>query len=185
VPHWIYNIFKNYWYITLWISKDTSDFNCDCIEKRREEKWKYEYSNASSLLLLMDWWWSNSSRSYLVKDDLQKLTNKIWIPIRVAHYPPYTSKYNPIEHKLFCHVSRACEWVVFTSIEVVKTFMKNTKTKTWLKVDIRINNNEYKKWRTLNAKYKSNLIKKITFDKENPRRNYGLILKMRWKNGIK
>jgi hypothetical protein len=145
VPHWIYNIFKNYWYITLWISKDTSDFNCDCIEKRREEKWKYKYSNASSLLLLMDWWWSNSSRSYLVKDDLQKLTNKIWIPIKVAHYPHYTSKYNPIEHKLFCHVSRACEWVVFTSIEVVKTFMKNTKTKTWLKVDIRINNNEYKK----------------------------------------
>jgi hypothetical protein len=123
----------------------------------------------------MDWWGSNSSRSNLVKDDLQKLANRIWIPIRIAHYPPYTSKYNPIEHRLFCHISRACEWVVFSSIKVVEKCMKNTKTSKWLRVDVRISTSKYKTWRKLDKKYIKNMKKNIQFDEQLPKRNYTLI----------
>jgi len=67
---------------------------------------------ATSILLLCDGGGSNSSRSYLFKENLQNLSNKIGIEIRVAHYPPYTSKYNPIEHRLFPHISRTCQGVI-------------------------------------------------------------------------
>jgi hypothetical protein len=56
--------------------------------------------------------------------------------IRIVHYPPYTSKYNPIEHKMFCHIHRSCEWTMFTSLEVVQKLIAKTYTKTWLWVDV-------------------------------------------------
>ncbi len=63
---------------------------------------------ARSILILCDGGGSNSSRYYVFKEALQKLVNHIGIEICIAHYPPYTSKYNPIEHRLFPHLSRAC-----------------------------------------------------------------------------
>ena len=55
---------------------------------------------------------SNSSRYYIFKADLQNLANEIGLEIRIAHYPPYTSKYNLIEHRLFLHVTRVCQGTV-------------------------------------------------------------------------
>jgi len=72
------------------------------------------------LLLLCDGGGSNPSNSLLFKQDLQGLANRIGLQIRVAHFPPYCSKHNPIEHRVFSHVTRACEGVVFTSLSLVK-----------------------------------------------------------------
>ncbi len=77
---------------------------------------------------------SNNARYYIFKEDLQKLADELNIEIRIAHYPPYTSKYNPIEHRLFPHITRACEGVVFKSIEIVNELMSKTKTSAGLKV---------------------------------------------------
>ncbi|MDD2661589.1 MAG: hypothetical protein PHY54_18215 [Methylococcales bacterium] len=66
------------------------------------------------------WELGDSYHHYLFKQDLQRLANEIGMEIRVAHYPAYCSKYNPIEHCLFPHVTRACQGVVFTNIERVK-----------------------------------------------------------------
>jgi len=93
------------------------------------------YAFATSILFLCDGRGSNSSNYYIFKEDLQKLANEIGIEIRIAHYPPYTSKYNPIEHRLFPHVTRACEGVIFTSIELVKSLIEKTSTKTGLRVN--------------------------------------------------
>ena len=68
---------------------------------------------------------SNSSRHYILKSDLEKLVDEIQVEIRIAHYPPYCSKYNPIEHRFFPHVTSACQGVVFTSIELVKKLWQN------------------------------------------------------------
>ncbi len=70
---------------------------------------------ANSILLLCDGGGRNSSRQYLFKQDLQALVNELGIEIRIAHYPPYTSKYNPIEHRLFPHLTRVCQGVILTS----------------------------------------------------------------------
>ena len=75
---------------------------------------------------------------YIFKQDLQKLVDEIGIEIRIAHYPPYTSKYNPIEHRLFPHLTRACQGVIFTSLGLVKTLMEKTRTNTGLSVVVNV-----------------------------------------------
>ena len=77
---------------------------------------------------------SNSSRHYIFKEDLQRLVDEIGIEIRMAHYPPYISKYNPIEHRLFCHITSVCKGTVFSSIDVVKSLVDKTSTSKGLKV---------------------------------------------------
>ena len=83
---------------------------------------------------------SNNANHYIFKEDLQKLVNEIGIEIRIAHYPPYTSKYNAIEHRLFPHITRSCQGVIFTSLELVKALVEKTQTKTGLSVAVNILN---------------------------------------------
>ena len=64
----------------------------------------------------------------IFKEDLQKLVDELGIEIRIAHFPPYCSKFNPIEHRLFPHVTRACQGVVFSSVALVKQLMEKTHT---------------------------------------------------------
>ncbi|MCO5381631.1 MAG: ISAzo13 family transposase [Methanosarcina barkeri] len=134
IPHGIYDLKSNEGYITLGTSKDTSEFCCDCIKDWWEKYGKNKYPKANSILTLADGGGSNSSRHYIFKEDMQKMVNEIGIEIRMAHYPPYTSKYNPIEHRLFCHVTNACKGTVFSNIEMVKSLVEKTYTSTGLKV---------------------------------------------------
>ncbi len=106
---------------------DTSQFVCDNLREWWNEYGKVMYPNANSLLILADGGGSNSSRYYVFKQELKKLADDIEIEIRIAHYPPYTSKYNPIEHRVFCHVTRACQGVIFKSIAIVKERIERTK----------------------------------------------------------
>jgi Rhodopirellula transposase DDE domain len=85
--------------------------------------------------VLCDGGGSNSATRYVFKEELQKLANRLGIEIRVAHYPPYCSKYNPIEHRLFPHVTRACRGVIFQTLEIVQHYIAKTETTTALKVN--------------------------------------------------
>ena len=88
---------------------------------------KFDYPDATSILIICDGGGSNNSRHFIFKQDIQNLVNELGIEIRIAHYPPYTSKYNPIEHRLFPHVTRACQGVVFKSVELVKELIEKQK----------------------------------------------------------
>jgi DDE family transposase len=134
IPHGLYDLRLNRGYLHLGTSHDTSAFACDCLEDWWWRFGRYQYPAAQSLLLLCDGGGSNSANTYLFKADLQGLVNKIGLEVRVAHYPPYTSKYNPIEHRLFCHVTRACQGMLFRSVELVKQLMQKTQTRTGLRV---------------------------------------------------
>ncbi len=92
IPHTIYDVFKNSAYVNIGTSKDTSEFACDSIRRWWNWRGRYDYPEATSILMLMDGGGSNSSRHYLFKQDLQTLADTIGMEIRVAHYPPYTSK---------------------------------------------------------------------------------------------
>jgi hypothetical protein len=65
---------------------------------------------------------------------LQKLSNELNIEIRIAHYPPYTSKYNPIEHRLFPHITRACKGAIFKTVEIANDLIGRASTSKGLKV---------------------------------------------------
>ena len=88
----------------------------------------------------------------------------------MAHYPPYTSKYNPIEHRLFCHVTSACRGVVFSSVEVVKSLVDKTSTSTGLKVFSTIKNKIYATGRKVSENFKEKM--KIVFDDNLGKWNY-------------
>ena len=173
VPHGFYDINRNTGYITLGTSRDTSEFACDSLFQWWMNEGIIHYPHAKSLLLLCDGGGSNSSRHYIFKEDLQKVANAIGIDIRIAHYPPYTSKYNPIEHRFFPHVTRACEGVVFDSIETVKTLMSRASTSTGLTTTVNILDKLYETGRKYATDFKETM--PIVFDKHLPNWNYRAI----------
>ena len=122
------------------------------------------------LLVLCDGGGSNSATRYLFKEDLQKLADRLGIEIRVAHYPPYCSKYNPIEHRLFPHVTRACQGVIFQTLETVRYYMAKAETTTGLKVKVSILDKVYETGRKYAAGFKKTM--KIVFDNFLPKWNY-------------
>jgi hypothetical protein len=170
IPHGIYDLKLNIGYINLGTSKDTSEFACDSLKYWWNNYGRYDYPRADSILTYCDCGGSNSSRHYLFKQDLPKLVNEIEITMRIAHYPPYTSKYNAIEHRLFPHVTRACQGVVFKNIEIVKELMAKAKTKNGLKVIVTIIDKEYQTGRTVSNDFKQNM--SIIFDDYLPKWNY-------------
>ena len=70
--------------------------------------------------MLCDGGGSNASNRHVFKEALQHLANRLELEIRIAHYPPYCSKHNPIEHRLFAHVTRACQGVTFHTVEIAR-----------------------------------------------------------------
>ena len=170
IPHGLYDLKQNIGYINLGTSKETSEFSCDCLRNWWYHQGQYNYPHATSILLLCDGGGSNNSRHYIFKQDLQKLVDEIGIEIRIAHYPPYTSKYNPIEHRLFPHITRACQGVIFTSIELVKELIEKTRTSTGLKVTVQIIDQVYETGRKVADDFKETM--KIVFDDFLPKWNY-------------
>jgi hypothetical protein len=170
IPHSLYDEELNIGYIQIGISHDTSEFVCDSLRH-----WWYTYGQprfpkATSILIKCDGGGSNDARHYLFKRDLQALADEIGVEIRIAHYPPYCSKYNPIEHRLFPHVTRACQGVVFTSIELVKELMEKTHTQTGLKAFVHIIDKVYQTGCKVADDFKQNM--RIVFDEVLPHWNY-------------
>lgn len=170
IPHGIYDIKNNTAHINIGTSHDTSEFACDSIKKWWLEKGKHDYPQATSILMLMDGGGSNSSRRYVFKEGLQNLVNEIGVEIRIAHYPPYTSKWNPIEHRLFPHVTRSMQGVMLQSHEMVKQLIEKTKTKTGLKVSASIMSKLYETGKEATKGFKDSM--KIKFDEVLSRWNY-------------
>jgi hypothetical protein len=129
VPHTIYDTVQNMAYVTIGTSRDTSEFACDSIRQWWNNHGKLIYLAATSILMLMDGGGSNSSRHYIFKQDLQALADELGIDIRVAHYPPHTSKWNPVEHRVFPHITRAMPGMLLTSHELAKELIETTTTK--------------------------------------------------------
>lgn len=173
IPHGIYDLRLNVGYIQLGTSHDTSEFACDSLRYWWYTYGRQHYPNATSILVLCDGGGSNSSRHYLFKQDLQALADEIGVEIRIAHYPPYCSKYNPIEHRFFPHVTRACQGVIFTSIELVQELMEKTNTTTGLKAFVHIIDKVYETGRKVAADFKENM--RIVFDDFLPQWNYRAI----------
>lgn len=170
VPHGLYDITMNQGYVQIGTSRDTSQFACDSIYYWWTEHGCKAYAEATSILLLCDGGGSNGARFYIFKQDLQQLANDLGIEIRIAHYPPYTSKYNPIEHRLFPHLSRVCRGVIFDSVERVQELMAQATTTKGLKVFTTIIDAVYETGRKATDEFKQQM--PIRFDDDLPLWNY-------------
>jgi hypothetical protein len=134
IPHGLYDLKRNVGHITLGTSHDTSQFACDGFRLWWRRHGTRNYPDATSILLLCDGGGSNNCHHHIFKEDLQRLVNQIGIPIRVAHYPAHCSKYNPIEHRLFPHVTRAWSGLVFRTMQIVTDGLRRVWTSSGLKV---------------------------------------------------
>lgn len=171
IPHGIYDEQKKHGQIMIGNTKDTSEFACDCLRNWWINYGCTQYSSSSRLLVLCDGGGSNSSRHYIFKEDLQKLATELKIDITIAHYPPYCSKWNPIEHRLFPHVSNALRrGAALSSIEHMAQKISRTKTNTGISVSVFTTEKNYLTGRKYAEGFKEN--NKIVFDDYLPRWNY-------------
>jgi len=170
IPHGIFDLKKNTAHINIGTSHETSEFACDSLKKWWIEKGRIDYPVATSILMLMDGGGSNSSRRYVFKEGLQNLVNEIGVEIRIAHYPPYTSKWNPIEHRVFPHVTRAMQGVILNDHAMVKPLIEKAQTQTGLKVSASIMDKVYEIGKKATAGFKESM--KIAFDDVLGRWNY-------------
>jgi hypothetical protein len=170
IPHGLYDLARNQGWIHLGLSRDTTAFACDSLRLFWHSDGRRLYPNASAILLLCDGGGSNSCHKHLFKEDLQELVNDLKVPIRMAHYPAYCSKFNPIERRLFSHVTRACQGVLFDSLQTVMGLIQKTKTQQGLSVTVRVLDTLYEGGRTVSEAFKKNM--PIVFDTVLPKWNY-------------
>ena len=172
VPHGIYDVTRNEGYMTLGISHDTSKFVCDNIARVWREHLKEQYPNARTLVILCDGGGSNSSSHRIVKQDLMDLANKLGIRLLMVHYPPYCSKFNPIEHRLFSQITRSWSGAPLMSLQNAADRAAMTTTKNGLKVHVHINSKTYDIKRPIVESYQKRLARQVIFAPELGQWNY-------------
>ena len=170
IPHGIYDLTTHHAAIHLNTSHDTGELCCDSIALWWRDHGQAAYPNAKRLLILCDGGGSNSASHYLFKEDLQRLANRLAIELRVAHYPPYCSKHNPIEHRVFPHITRACQGVIFHTVDIAKQFIERAKTTTGLRVTVSLLDKIYATGRKCVEGFKTTM--KIVYDDHLPKWNY-------------
>jgi len=144
VPHGVYDLKRNEALINIGINHETADSVCDSILIWWNKIGKIYYFQANEILVLCDSGGANSYRHDIFKIKLQNLTNKIGKSIRICHYPPYASKWNPIEHRVFPHVTRAMAGVKLETIDDARKLIGKTATNTGLKVFVNTTKKIYK-----------------------------------------
>ncbi len=143
IPHGIYDLQANTGYVSIGGCSETADFVIDNLLWWWYQYGIHRYPDAKNILLLCDAGGANSYRHFIFKHKLMKFAAGTGLSVIVCHYPPYCSKWNPIEHRLFSHVHRAMEGVVFSDYNTVQKLIGQTSTKTGLTVVVRLNLGKY------------------------------------------
>jgi transposase len=143
-PYGVYDTAGNEGYVGIGISHDTAEFAVETIEKWWLTMGRERYPDAHSLFINADGGGSNGTRNRMWKMKLQKFADKHQINVFVSHFPPGTSKWNKIEHRMFSAISMNWRGKPLTSLEVVVNLIANTTTTTGLKINAEINTSEYR-----------------------------------------
>jgi transposase len=144
-PYGVYDIANNEGWVSVGIDKDTSEFAVESIRNWWYKMGQSLYEAPSKLLITADGGGSNGSRTRLWKKELQNLANELNMEISVCHFPPGTSKWNKIEHRLFSYISLNWRGKPLTSYEVVVNLIGSTTTTKGLKVKSELDTNRYEK----------------------------------------
>ncbi len=144
IPHGLYDTVRNEGFISIGVSKDTSEFAVDNLRTWWLKIGHVAYPHADEILLLADCGGSNGYRTRLWKQQLQEgFCNPLKLKVRVCHYPPGASKWNPIEHRLFSFISRNWTAQPLDSYQTMLNFIRSTSTSTGLRVNAWLNRKKY------------------------------------------
>jgi hypothetical protein len=147
VPYGVYDIHGNVAGVSVGISHDTAEFAVESIRRWWTKLGRNRYGAAKRILATADSGGSNSSRCRLWKVELQKWADETGLIVEVCHYPPGTSKWNKIEHRVFCHIARNWQGTPLETVEIVVESIGATTTKTGLEVHAWLDEGEYEKGR--------------------------------------
>jgi hypothetical protein len=143
IPYGVYDLAKNEGWVTVGTDHDTSDFAIDTILGWWKRMGRHAYPRAIELLILADSGGSNGARSRLWKIGVQRLANETSLKVTVCHFPPGTSKWNKIEHRLFSFITQNWRGRPLVSHEVIVNLIGSTTTKTGLNVKARLSKKKY------------------------------------------
>jgi hypothetical protein len=149
IPYGVYDLANNEAWVSVGIAYDTAEFAVAAIRQWWKRLGRKRFRKPSRLLVTADSGGSNGSRNRLWKLELQKLANDTGMVIEVCHYPPGTSKWNKIEHRLFCHITRNWRGVPLESHEIVVNLVSSTRTNEGLEVHCWLDEKQYKKGRKI------------------------------------
>lgn len=172
IPHGIFDPVRNRGHINIGLSHDTTEFACDSFKWYWNRIGWQSYPDADSILLLVDCGGSNSATKYIFKHDLQAVVNAIGVQVRVAHYPSYCSKYNPIERRFFPHVARACTGMLFDTLDRAVELMRKATTSTGLRTTVNVIKKLYETGRNATDEIKAAIRETVTFHNILPKWNY-------------
>jgi hypothetical protein len=144
-PYGVYDVTTNTGCVSVGISNDTAQFAVNSIRCWLDVMGRERYPEMNQLMITADGGGSNGSRVRLFKIELQKLADETGLTIRICHYPPGTSKWNKIEHRLFCHITQNWRGKPLTSRETVVELIASTTTKTGLTVRCELDTRDYPK----------------------------------------
>ena len=145
VPYGVYDITENKGWVNVGISSDTAEFAVESIRQWWLRMGNKRYARSKKLLIFADAGGSNGYRSRLWKKEVQKFSNKENLEITVCHFPPGTSKWNKIEHRLFSFISINWRGKPLLSYQIIINLIASTKTKTGLSVKARLDKKTYEK----------------------------------------
>ena len=164
VPYGVCDIEENEAWVSIGISSDTAEFAVEAIRGWWRELGQERYANPRRLLITADSGGSNGHRNRLWKLELQRLANETGMTIEVCHYPPGTSKWNKIEHRLFCHITHNWRGVPLETHEIVVNLVSSTRTSEGLEVHCWIDDSTYETGRKVtDEEMKSVRLKRNTF----------------------
>jgi hypothetical protein len=145
IPYGVYDIADNSAMVSVGIDRDTAQFSVAAVRAWWEQFGHVRYPNAKQLVITADCGGSNGNRTRLWKTELQKLAEDTGLQIIVCHFPPGTSKWNKVEHRLFSFISKNWRGQPLISYEVIINLIGATTTSTGLEVYARLDQNEYPK----------------------------------------
>jgi len=145
IPYGVYDIAKDTGFVSVGIDRDTAQFSVAAIQAWWEQLGRVAYPNAESLQITADCGGSNGNRTRLWKTELQRLADQTGLQVGVCHFPPGTSKWNQIEHRLFSFISKNWRGRPLASYEVIINLIAATTTSTGLDVYARLDDREYPK----------------------------------------
>jgi hypothetical protein len=147
IPYGVYDLNHNEAGVSVGITHDTAEFAVEAIRRWWRQLGKKRYRNPRRLLITADSGGSNSSRNRLWKVELQKFADETGMIVEVCHFPPGTSKWNKIEHRVFCHITRNWQGVPLETLEIVVNLIGATRTNTGLSVHCWLDEDQYDKGR--------------------------------------
>ena len=145
VPYGVYDIAANAGCVSVGIDNDTAQFSVNSIRRWLDVMGRERYPEMNQLMITADGGGSNGSRVRLFKVELQNLADETGLTLQVCHYPPGTSKWNKIEHRLFCHITQTWRGRPLISLETVVELIASTTTRTGLTVRCELDTRSYPK----------------------------------------